>query len=217
MHILEADSIQLEFNGRRILSSVYLKMETGKITALLGRNGSGKTCLMNIIYGSMSCEKSVRIDHSSQKKAFERPDLLRYLPQFNFIPPQFSLKKVFNDYGLDYILFEQSFPSFKLKYESTLGNLSGGERRTVELYVMLKSKTQFVMLDEPFTHLNPVEIEKVKELIMEEKKQKGILVTDHLYQQVIDIADHTYVLENGYMHLVKAMDDIERYGYAKMQ
>ena len=216
MHILEADSIQLEFNGRRILSSVYLKMETGKITALLGRNGTGKTCLMNIIYGSMSCEKSVRIDHSSQKKAFERPDLLRYLPQFNFIPPQFSLKKVFNDYGLDYTLFEQSFPSFKLKYESTLGNLSGGERRTVELYVMLKSKTQFVMLDEPFTHLNPVEIEKVKELIMEEKKQKGILVTDHLYQQVIDIADHAYVLENGYMHLVKAMDDIERYGYAKM-
>ncbi len=216
MHILEADSIQLEFNGRRILSSVYLKMETGKITALLGRNGSGKTCLMNIIYGSMSCEKSVRIDHSSQKKAFERPDLLRYLPQFNFIPPQFSLKKVFNDYGLDYTLFEQSFPSFKLKYESTLGNLSGGERRTVELYVMLKSKTQFVMLDEPFTHLNPVEIEKVKELIMEEKKHKGILVTDHLYKQVIDIADHTYVLENGYMHLVKAMDDIERYGYAKM-
>lgn len=216
MHILEADSIQLEFNGRRILSSVYLKMETGKITALLGRNGSGKTCLMNIIYGSMSCEKSVRIDHSSQKNAFERPDLLRYLPQFNFIPPQFTLKKVFNDYGLDYILFEQSFPSFKSKYKSTLGNLSGGERRTVELYVMLKNKTQFVMLDEPFTHLNPVEIEKVKELIMEEKKQKGILVTDHLYKQVIDIADHIYVLENGYMHLGKTMDDIERYGYAKM-
>lgn len=216
MHILEADSIQLEFNGRRILSSVYLKMVTGEITALLGRNGTGKTCLMNIIYGSMSCEKSVRIDHSSQKSAFERPDLLRYLPQFNFIPPQFSLKKIFNDYGLDYTLFEQCFPPFKSKYKSTLSNLSGGERRTVELYVILKSKTQFVMLDEPFTHLNPLEIEKVKELIMEEKKHKGILVTDHLYKQVIDIADHIYMLANGSIYLVKSMDDIERHGYVKM-
>lgn len=216
MHILEADSIQLEFNGRRILSSVYLKMETGKITALLGRNGTGKTCLMNIIYGSMSCEKSVRIDHSSQKKAFERPDLLRYLPQFNFIPPQFSLKKIFNDYGLDYTLFEQGFPEFKSKYHSTMRNLSAGEQRTVALYLILKSSTQFVMLDEPFTHLSPVQIDKAKELIMEEKKHKGILVTDHLYKQVIDIANHIYVLANGYMHLVKTIDDIERYGYVKM-
>ena len=58
-HTLEVDSIQLAFNNRRILSDIYLKCETGKITGLLGRNGQGKSCLMKIIYGTLSCEKSI--------------------------------------------------------------------------------------------------------------------------------------------------------------
>ncbi len=75
-HRLEADSIQLEFDGRKILSSIYLKCETGKITGLLGRNGQGKSCLMKIIYGILKCEKSVRFDNVAQYEAFKRPDLL---------------------------------------------------------------------------------------------------------------------------------------------
>ena len=67
-HVLEADGIQLEFNGRKVLSDVYLKCETAKITGLLGRNGQGKSCLMNIIYGSLPSEKSVRFDHVSIKE-----------------------------------------------------------------------------------------------------------------------------------------------------
>jgi len=85
-HTLEVDSIQLEFDNRRILSSIYLKCETGKITGLLGRNGEGKTCLMRVIYGSLKCEKSIRFDNIAYHEAFKRPDLLLYLPQFNFIP-----------------------------------------------------------------------------------------------------------------------------------
>jgi ABC-type cobalamin/Fe3+-siderophores transport system ATPase subunit len=88
IHTLQADSIRLEFDGRVILSDIYIKCETGKITGLLGRNGQGKSCLMKIIYGDLSCEKSVRFDNVSQYEAFKRPDLLLYLPQFNFIPAQ---------------------------------------------------------------------------------------------------------------------------------
>jgi ABC-type lipopolysaccharide export system ATPase subunit len=216
IHTLEADGIQLEFNGRKILYSVYLKLETGKITALLGRNGTGKTCLMNIIYGSLYCEKSVRIDQSPQKMAYQRPDLLRYLPQFNFIPPQFSLKKIFNDFELEYAAFEQSFTEFSSKYRHAVGRLSGGERRLVELYVILQSKSQFVMLDEPFTHLNPVQIEKVKELLQDEKRDKGLLITDHMYKQVVDICDDLYVLVNGRVHLAKSIDDVEQLGYVRL-
>lgn len=83
-HILEADSIQLEFNGRKILSDIYLKCETGTITGLLGRNGEGKSCLMQIIYGSLNCEKSVRVDNLPQKNASRFPKTLLYLPQFNY-------------------------------------------------------------------------------------------------------------------------------------
>lgn len=217
MHILEADGIELEFYGRKILSSVYLKCETGKITGLLGRNGQGKSCLMNIIYGSLVCEKSVRFDHVPQKAPFRRPDLLLYLPQFNFIPGRFSLKRVFKDFELSYSVFEQQFPEFASKYSTALGSLSGGERRLVELYVILKTRSQFALLDEPFTHLNPIQIEKVKELMREEKKQKGLLITDHMYKHVVDVCDNLYVLANGRTHLTGSMEDIERLGYAKVE
>ena len=215
-HKLEADSIQLEFDNRKILSDIYLKCETGKITALIGRNGEGKSCLMQIIYGSNQCEKSVRIDNVSQLEAFKKPDLLKYLPQFNFIPKQLSLKRIFKDFELDYSSFEKRFPEFASKYKSSIGSLSGGEKRLIELYVIVKSKSQFAMLDEPFTHLNPIQIEKVKELLKEEKENKGLLITDHLFNHVTGITDSFYVLANGKTHLINNLEEIEALGYARI-
>ncbi|MDE3144540.1 MAG: ABC transporter ATP-binding protein [Bacteroidota bacterium] len=214
-HKLEADSIQLAFNNRKILSDIYLKCETGKITGLVGRNGQGKSCLMQIIYGSLKCEKSVRIDNLSQPEAFKKPDFLKYLPQFNFIPKQLSLKRIFKDYELDYSPFEKKFPEFASKYKSSIGSLSGGENRIVELYVIVKSKSQFAMLDEPFTHLSPVQTEKIKELLTKEKANKGLLITDHMFNHVTEIADAIYVLVNGKTHLINNLEEIEILGYVR--
>ena len=213
-HILEADGIQLEFSGRRILSDIYVKCETGTITGLLGRNGSGKSCLMKIIYGSMACEKSVRFDKVSQKEAFKRNDLLVYLPQFNFIPKSFTLKKIFSDFLLDFSAFEDFFSGFAAEYKTPIANLSGGQGRLVELYIIARSPAQFVMLDEPFTHLSPIQIDKAKEMLKAEKEKRGFLISDHMYRHIIELSDHIYVLVNGKTHLVKQLSDIERLGYA---
>jgi ABC-type lipopolysaccharide export system ATPase subunit len=72
------------------------------------------------------------------------------------------------------------------------------------------------MLDEPFTHLNPIQIEKVKQLLQEEKETKGLLITDHMFKHITDISDRLYVLSNGKTHLTKAMEDIEKLGYARI-
>jgi ABC-type lipopolysaccharide export system ATPase subunit len=214
-HILEVDGIQFGFEGRRILSDIYLKCETGKITGLLGRNGQGKSCLMKIIYGSIKCEKSVRIDNFSQYKAFKRPELLLYLPQFNYIPKALSLKQIFQDFELEFSLFQNLFPEFKERYKSNIKSMSGGEQRVIEIYIIVKAKTQFAILDEPFTHLNPLQIEKVKELLIQEKENKGLLITDHMFKNVTDISDNLYVLKNGKTHLTKSINDIEVLGYAR--
>ncbi len=213
IHTLEADSIQLGFEGRRILSDIYLKCETGKITGLLGRNGQGKSTLMQIIYGSLKCDRSIRIDNLSQRKRFREPELLLYQPQVNFIPKSLSLKKVFKDFELEYSVFENQFQEFKSKYNTPVRHMSGGERRLVELYVIVRSKTKFAMLDEPFTHLNPIQIEKAKELLLSEKENKGLLVTDHMYKHIMDISDSLYILKNGKTHLTKSPADIETHGY----
>jgi ABC-type lipopolysaccharide export system ATPase subunit len=215
-HTLEVDSIQLEFGTRKILTDIYLKCETGKITGLLGRNGQGKSSLMKIIYGTLSCEKSVRFDKISQKDAYQQPELIRYLPQNNFIPKSLTLKRVFKDFEIDYAIFEGLFPEFKNKYLSSIRSFSGGEHRLIEVYIIVKSRSQFVMLDEPFTHLSLIQIEKVQGLLVQEKQNKGLLITDHMFRNVTFIADDLYILSDEKIRLTKSLNEIETLGYARL-
>ena len=122
---------------------------------------------------------------------------------------------MFKDYSLDFGTFSDRFPELKGQYRSSLGDLSGGQRRLVELYVTLAPKSQFVMLDEPFSYLSPILMEKVSEMLQEEKVNKGILITDHMYKQVVGCCDYLYVLANGKTWLTKGEGDLEKYGYLR--
>lgn len=217
MHKLEIDSVLLEFDLRKILSDVYLKCETGKITGLLGRNGNGKSCLMNIICGNLEPQsKSIRFDNKTIDIPFKKPELLMYLPQFNFTPNYISVKRIFEDFEIEFTGFEKIFPDIGVNYKSDISKLSGGHRRIVEVYIIARSKTQFILLDEPFSHIMPLHIEKMKELLLEEKQNKGILMTDHLYQHITSISDSLYVIANGKTYLTKDLSDIEKLGYARI-
>ncbi len=217
LHKFEADSIVLEFGTRRILSDIYFKCETGQITGILGRNGQGKSCLMNIVYGNLNpLSKSIRFDNVSIFHAFKRPDLLTYLPQFNFVPAHLKIRRIFSDFELDFSEFERIFPEFSARYKSRISALSGGQRRLIEVYAILKSKSQFSMLDEPFSHLMPIQVEKINELLEQEKLKKGFIITDHMFRYVTAVSDNLYVLKNGKIHLTKHLADIEELGYARL-
>lgn len=215
IHTLEADGIQLSFSERQVLSDVYIKCETGRITGLLGRNGQGKSCLMQIIYGSLHLDiKSVRFDGNYVPQAYKRSDLLVYMPQFNFVPAKLNIDRVFDDFELEYSEFEKIFPAFIKLNKFRLENLSGGQRRLVELYVIVKAHSQFAMLDEPFSHISPVQIDQMKELMVNEKNNKGFLITDHMFHHVVDISDEIYLLRNGKVHITESLEDLEHLGYA---
>ena len=214
---LEADGIQLQFGNRIILSDVYLSCALGSILGLLGRNGSGKSCLLQVIFGSLSCEKSIRINRVSCNEAYKDPSLISYLPQFHFIPNSLSLKDIFEIYALDYSIFELQFQSFRIPINQTFRNLSGGEKRLIEIYIIVESSAKFALLDEPFTFLNPIQIASVKLYIQSKKTSKGFIITDHLYKHILDISDANYVLTNGKTHLVKQFSEFERLGYISME
>jgi len=216
VHLLEVDSIILEFGTTRVLQDIYLKNETGKITGILGRNGSGKSCLMKIIYGELETnDKSIRIDGQALLNGFRDYFLIRYLPQFHFIPKHLKIKRIFNDFELDFSQFITYFPDFERYYKVNLNKLSGGELRIVEVYSILASKTKFCMLDEPFTHIMPVHIETLKRILISEKKNKGILITDHLYEHITDISDSLYVIANGKTYLTRDLNELKTLGYIK--
>lgn len=213
-HILTADGIQLSLDGRKILSDVYLRLETGYVCGLLGRNGQGKTCLMNVIYGTLKAYYScIRIDGVNLSSAYRHPSLLTFLPQFPFIPRQLRLKRIFSDFGLSYRAFADAFPEMKDHEIEPMARLSGGQQRLVETYVIVCSDARFTLLDEPFTHLTPLHAEGIAALIAAVKNRKGIMITDHLYPQVEGISDDMYVLTGGKTHLVKDIGDLENLGY----
>ncbi len=216
-NILEADSILLEIESKRILQSVYIKSETGKITGLLGRNGTGKSSLMKIIFGELdSRDKSVRINGRPIYGSNRLSADMHYLPQCDLIPKSFSVQRVFKDFDLDFTDFLNFFPDFEKYYNSMLKYLSGGERRIVEIYVILVSKSKFCMLDEPFSQVMPLHVETVKKLILNESANKGIILTDHLYTNIVDIADYLYVINEGKVYLTSDTQDLESLGYARI-
>jgi len=214
---LEADSIILEFGNKRILQDVYLKCETNSITGLLGRNGAGKSCLMNIIYGTLKpYNGTISINKKVLLRKYRKPADLMFLPQFNFIPQSLTLKRIFQDFKLDFIAFVNEFPEFEKYYNTKIGILSGGEIRIVEIYLIISSETKFCLLDEPFSHIMPLHIDRIKKLLKKESGKKGILVTDHLYEHIIDICNNIYLIKEGTTHHIKNLEDIELLGYAKI-
>ena len=212
-HTLEISGVRLLFGERLILSDVYLKMESGDVVGLLGRNGCGKTSLMHVILGTLQADKSVIIDGESLYNAYKHPKFIRYLPQHNFIPKSLTLKRIFQDFELDFAPFVSKFPEFETRCKTKIGHLSGGMYRLVELYVIIKSDTTFVLLDEPFTHISPVQIEIIQSVIEKERSRKGFLITDHMYKRIQQSCDRVYLLLNGKTYAVENEDDLKRLGY----
>lgn len=205
--------MRLLFGERLLLSDVYLKMETGDIIGLLGRNGAGKSCLMRGVYGTLKCDKSLIIDSMPVDEAYKKPNFMRYLPQHHFIPKWLTLKRVFRDFAVDFAPFSALFPAFQRRENTKIDHLSGGMYRLVELYIIIKSDTKFVLLDEPFTHISPVQIETIQSVIEEERSRKGFLITDHLFKRIHESCKQTYLLLNGKTYTVENENDLKRLGY----
>jgi ABC-type multidrug transport system ATPase subunit len=212
-HKLEADGILLAFGERQILTDIYLACETDQIVGLLGRNGEGKSSLMQVIFGTLKCQSSVRIDNQYLYGAHQYGNAVNYLPQFDFVPPARKVEDLFKDFELDYRDFEQYFPDRDHVRFEKFRNLSGGKKRLIQTYLIAASNTRFSLLDEPFTHLSPLQSEKICELILTMKSKKGFIVTDHMYRMVAEISDSIYFLSNGRLRKVKNIDEIEGYSH----
>ncbi|MCK0177885.1 ATP-binding cassette domain-containing protein [Flavobacteriaceae bacterium S0862] len=195
--ILEIDNVELNFNYKRILSGIYLKAETGRVVGILGSNGCGKTSLLNIIFGNIQPKyKLVRIGKKPILKPLYLTKLVKYLPQHTFLL-NLKLPSIFKLFHVDWEGFILHLPAFSKYKKTKINRLSGGEQRFVEIYLILKSNSDIVLLDEPFSHIAPLQIEKIKQLISIEKLEKIIIITDHLYSHIIETSDEIYLLKNG--------------------
>ena len=142
---------------------------------------------------------------------------IKYLPQGRLIPEGMQLHRAFDLYGVNYWTFVNRVPKFSRHYDSPIYELSGGEARLAELYLVLLSDAPFYILDEPFTQVDPVNIDEVKALIRERSVDHGIIVTDHNYDAISSVADNLFVIADGYTSPVRCREDLVRHGYLRAE
>ena len=204
---LEIDSILKSFGERTILADVYLKCCRGDIIALFGRNGTGKSTLLNIIFG-------IRIDGKVIKGPAFRSGLLAYLPQHPSFPSHLKVSQIAElciapedrkRFFADKILFRIR--------TSRICEISTGEQRYLEIKTTLFSPAPYILLDEPFSGVSPVVAEQIRKLMTESAQNHGIILTDHNFREVHKIANRITLLDDCYLKEIKNREELIPYGY----
>jgi lipopolysaccharide export system ATP-binding protein len=207
-----ARDLKKTYNGREVVKNVNIDVERGEVVGLLGPNGAGKTTSFYMMVGLVKADKgSIFLDsenvtdlplHVRAKKG------IGYLPQeasvFRELTVEeniFSVLEVRNlsdkerenildnliaDFGLDHIR------------KSKGRELSGGERRRVEIARSLALDPKFVLLDEPFAGVDPLAVHDIQSIIKRLKQKNiGVLITDHNVRETLGIVDRAYIMSQG--------------------
>lgn len=207
--VLRAEGLHKEFGKRPVVQDVSLELHQGEIVGLLGPNGAGKTTTFSMIIGFLQpTAGEVKIDDKciNNMPIFKRARLgIGYLSQeasiFRKLSIEDNIRAVLELRGYSRKEIEEKTETLLDKFEikslrrSKGGMLSGGERRRVEIARALATEPKFLLLDEPFTGIDPIvrgEIQKIIRLL--KKDGIGILVTDHNVRETLEITDRAYLM-----------------------
>ncbi|MEI8280830.1 MAG: LPS export ABC transporter ATP-binding protein [Armatimonadota bacterium] len=207
-----AQDLQKSYKGRKVVNGVSFTVNTGEIVGLLGPNGAGKTTSFYMTVGLVKPNAGkVFLDDKEITKwpMFKRARAgIGYLPQetsvFRKLSVRDNLLLVLELAGkskkqqrakVDELAEELHITS---RLDSVAGVLSGGERRRVEIARAMATEPMFILLDEPFTGIDPVTIEEIQEILFKLRSRGiGILITDHNVAATLRITDRNYILIDG--------------------
>lgn len=219
---ITAQGLCKTYRGRQVVKDVSVDMTQGEVVGLLGPNGAGKTTTFYMLAGAIRPEKgSVKLDDLDVTRwpMYRRARAgLGYLPQeasvFRKLSVEDNLMLVLELRDLDAATRKRKVEELLQKLHIThirksLGlKLSGGERRRVEIARALASEPKFILLDEPFTGIDPKTIEELQSIIANLRNEGiGVLITDHNVSATFRITDRLYILVDGQIIFQGTPDD----------
>lgn len=192
------DSIFFRVPELSILEGAWLKAEAGQVTAIIGRNGSGKSTLLKVAAGQIKATSGITIidgERFHSKLLNKRFKKIGYLPQDTMLPPDITVKRLIKSLDESKKLTED--PLIRKIYNQKTIQLSGGEKRYLETAMLFHLDRKYILLDEPFTGVEPTIIDLLIDRIRKEAYNgKGILLTDHMHRYISMIADKGYLIHN---------------------
>lgn len=222
---LLAERLVRSYKGRRVVNEVTLELSRQEVVGLLGPNGAGKTTTFHIITGFISPESGrVIFDGTdiTRMPVYKRARLgIGYLSQepsaFRRLTVEENIRAILEMLGASKVEQTQRVAELlrKLNIEhlkrQRAGTLSGGERRRVEIARALASRPAFLLLDEPFTGVDPIVRAEIQDIIRRLKEEGlGILITDHNVRETLEITDRAYVMFDAQILLSGTSEDLVR-------
>jgi len=220
---LRAVGVGKSFNKRRVVRNVSIELNRGEAVGLLGPNGAGKTTTFYMLAGLIPADEgNVFIDgqNVTSMPIFQRARLgLGYLPQessiFRGLTVEQNIRAVLETLddsdaeraaALDELMAE--FGITHLRNTPSV-NLSGGERRRLEIARALAARPTFLLLDEPLAGIDPIALGEIRDLIGHLKDHGiGVLITDHNVRETLEIVDRAYIIHDGAMLMQGTPDEV---------
>ena len=211
MSKLLAKNLKKSFKNTLIIKGVSIEVNSSEVVGLLGPNGAGKTTTFYLICGLLTPDEGKVFLETEDITFYPLHKKARlgigYLPQESSIFRELSVEDNLYIVAQEYYdkdeaekIVENLLEDFNIEpIRKRKGiNLSGGERRRVEIARALVPKPKFLFLDEPFAGVDPVNVKEIKELIKILSHQNiGVIITDHNVRDTLSICDRAYVLKNG--------------------
>ncbi|MFA6141816.1 MAG: LPS export ABC transporter ATP-binding protein [Candidatus Omnitrophota bacterium] len=223
MHLLEATGLVKQYGSRRVVNSIDIDVKRGEVVGLLGPNGAGKTTTFYMITGIVKPDQGrivfdkqditdmplhVRArygigylsqDPSIFRKLTVEENIMAVLETLEFSPRERRRRcdELLNELKISHLGKNKAY------------TLSGGEKRRVEITRALVTNPLFILLDEPFSGIDPIAVAECQEIIKELKaKGLGILLTDHNVRETLTITDRSYLMAGGKILISGTKDDL---------
>lgn len=223
MHLLEIKGLSKSYDGREVVKGVDILVKRGEIVGLLGPNGAGKTTTFYMVVGVIPPNSgSIVFDnqnitalpiHSRARHGIgylsQEPSIFRKLTvedNIMAILETLPIGKTERKRRLKNLLEELNIAHLS---KSRAYTLSGGERRRLEITRALVTNPSFILLDEPFSGIDPIVVSEAQEIIKELKERGlGILLTDHNVRETLSITDRAYLIADGRILISGSADDL---------
>ncbi len=212
MKTLETREISKTYRGRKVVDNVSIKVHQGEVVGLLGPNGAGKTTSFYMIVGLVTPDSGQvlldDIDITTQAMYQRARRGISYLPQepsvFRKLTVEENLMAILETLPMKdqqrHARMSQLIDQLGLDTvrQSKGYMLSGGERRRVEIARSLVIEPDFLLLDEPFSGIDPIQVLELQRIVFDLKRSGiGILITDHNVRETLAVTDRAYIINNG--------------------
>jgi len=223
MHLLEIKGLSKSYDGREVVKGVDLSVKRGEIVGLLGPNGAGKTTTFYMVVGVIAPNAgSIIFDnyditslpiHARARFGIgylsQEPSIFRKLTveeNIMAILETLPINKAERKHRLESLLEELNIARLA---KSRAYTLSGGERRRLEITRALVTNPSFILLDEPFSGIDPIVVNEAQEIIKELRDRGlGILLTDHNVRETLSITDRAYLIADGRILISGTAEDL---------